>query len=287
MKDERFFPHDRVTLVGILNVTPDSFSDGGRFVSGAGDVDATAAVAAGRALAADGADVVDVGGESTRPGAATLEPDEEIRRTAAVVEALAKSLPVPISIDTRKALVARAALDAGARIVNDVSGLAHDPSLAGLCAERGATLILGHLRGEPEGMQREPRFEDVLGEVTHELGASVALARSAGVPTEHLVVDPGIGFGKTLEHNLSLLAGLGELRRSLGLPVLVGTSRKSFLGRLTGDAVDSRGLATQAADAVAIFQGADAIRVHDVAAAARTAAVAGALRRAHTGEGVR
>jgi dihydropteroate synthase len=282
VRDEGFFPRERVTVVGILNLTPDSFSDGGRFVSEGDDVDVAAAVAAGLALVRDGAHVIDVGGESTRPGAARLGPVQETRRTTAVIEALAKVSDVPISIDTRKREVAEAALDAGARIVNDVSGLGHDSGIAELCAERGATLILGHLRGEPAVMQDAPHFEDVLLEVTDELAASMAQARAAGVPEAHLVVDPGIGFGKTAVHNLRLLAGLGQLRRALGRPVLVGTSRKSFLGRLTGDEVEARGTATQAADAIAIFQGADGIRVHDVAAARRTAAVAEALRRARS-----
>jgi dihydropteroate synthase len=285
--EQRRFREGRVTLVGILNLTPDSFSDGGRFVDATGRLDVAAAVEAGRALVRDGADVLDVGGESTRPGSAEVPVAEEIRRTAPVLEALAKATDVPLSIDTRKREVAEAALDAGASILNDVSGLRHDPRLAGLAAERGATLVLGHLRGEPATMQRAPRFDDVVAEVTRELAASVALAREAGVPDAHLVVDPGIGFGKTAGHNLALLVGVGRIRAALGLPVLVGTSRKSFLGRLTGDAAAAeRGAATQAADAVAVFQGADALRVHDVAAAARTAAVALALRRAReAGEG--
>jgi len=283
--EQRLFPSHRVTLVGILNLTPDSFSDGGRFVSPAGALDRAAAVAAGLALVADGAHVLDVGGESTRPGAAPVGEAEEIARTGAVVEALAKASDVPISIDTRKARVAEAALDAGARAVNDVSGLRHDPGLAAVAARRGATLILGHLRGEPATMQDAPRFDDVVAEVIRELGESVARARAAGVPDERLVVDPGIGFGKTLAQNLALLAGLGRIGSALGLPVLVGSSRKSFLGRLTGDAVSERGAATQAADAIAVFQGAAGLRVHDVAASARTAAVAQALRRARAGEG--
>jgi dihydropteroate synthase len=197
-----------------------------------------------------------------------------------VVEALAKATDTPVSIDTRKLEVAEAALDAGARILNDVSGLRREPRLAGLAARRGATLIVGHLRGEPATMQDAPRFDDVVAEVAAELGESVAAARAAGVPDTRLVVDPGIGFGKGLAHNLALIHGVGRLRAALGLPVLVGTSRKSFLGRLTGDEAPDRGVATQAADAVAVFQGADALRVHDVAAARRTAAVALALREA-------
>jgi dihydropteroate synthase len=278
--DERRFRRGRVTLVGILNLTPDSFSDGGRFVDTAGRVDAAGAVEAARALVRDGADVLDLGGESTRPGAEPVPIAEEIRRTAPIVEALAKAADVALSIDTRKREVAEAALDAGATVLNDVSGLRHDPRLAELAAERGATLILGHLRGEPATMQRAPRFGDVVGEVIADLGESVARAREAGVPDAQLVVDPGIGFGKTLEHNLALLAGIGLIREALRLPVLVGSSRKSFLGRLAGDDVPAeRGAATQAADAIAVFQGADALRVHDVAAAARTAKVALALRR--------
>ena len=276
MQDTTIFPLHRVTIVGVLNVTPDSFSDGGRFP------DRASAAAAGRALVADGAHVVDVGGESTRPGAAPVPVDEEIARTRPVIEALAKDLPVPLSIDTRKAAVAEAALEAGARIVNDVSGLHHDPALAQVAARAGAHLVLGHLRGEPATMQEEIAFGDVLAEVGDELADAVERAREAGVPRERLVVDPGIGFGKGFEHNLVLLANLGALRRRLGLPVLVGPSRKSFLGTLTGDAAPERDTATHAACAVAIFAGADAVRVHDVAGARRTAAVAAALRGARS-----
>lgn len=272
------FPRERVTIVGVLNVTPDSFSDGGRFLRGDGSVALDSLVATGLALVAEGAHVLDVGGESTRPGAAAVPAGLEIERTARVVEALAKATEAPISIDTRKAAVAEAALERGARVVNDVSGLRFDPALAGVAARHGATLVLGHLRGEPATMQDDPRFADVLREVGDELQACVELALGAGVPRERLVVDPGIGFGKRLEDNLRLLAGVGSLRERLGLPVLVGPSRKSFLGTLTGDPAGERDAATQAACAVAIFAGADAVRVHDVAAARRTAAVALALR---------
>ena len=280
------FPPQRVTIVGVLNLTPDSFSDGGRFVR-AGRLDVGAAVAAAEALVDAGAHVLDLGGESTRPGADPVGADEEIRRTAPVLEALAKAVSVPLSIDTRKAAVAAAALDAGARVVNDVSGLRHDPALAELAAARGATLVLGHLRGEPATMQRDVAFDDVLGEVGAELAWSVARAEAAGVPRERLCVDPGIGFGKRLPQNLALLAGVGTLRRRLGLPVLVGPSRKSFLGELTGEPAAERDAASHAACAVAIFAGADAIRVHDVAGARPTALVASALRESALGGGGR
>jgi len=272
------FPAHRVTIVGILNATPDSFSDGGRFVRGAARLDLPAAVDAAAALVSAGAQVLDVGGESTRPGAQPVSPEIEIARTAPLIEALAKRLDVPISIDTRHAEVARAALDAGARIVNDVSGLRHDPALAGVAARAGAALILGHLRGEPATMQERPHFDDVLREVGDELAGSVATATAAGVARDHLAVDPGLGFGKRLTDNLELLAELGALRERLGLPLLVGPSRKSFLGSLTGDPVGERDRATLAACAVAAFVGADAVRVHDVEGAVRAVAVGRALR---------
>jgi dihydropteroate synthase len=190
-----------------------------------------------------------------------------------------------VSIDTRKAAVAEAALDAGARVVNDVSGLAHDAELARVVARHEAGLVLGHLRGEPATMQRDVAFADVLAEVSEELGASIERALEAGIARERLAVDPGLGFGKELDHNLALLANVHVLKEELGLPVMLGPSRKSFLGRLTGDPVDAREVATHAACAVAIFAGADAVRVHDVEGAVRVAAVAGALRRARRAGG--
>jgi dihydropteroate synthase len=272
------FPRERVTIVGVLNTTPDSFSDGGSLLSGRGAVDVGAAVSAAAAMVRDGAHIIDVGGESTRPGASEVPTALEIERTAPVIEALAKRLDVPLSIDTRKHRVAEAALSAGARIVNDVSGLGHDAALPGVVAAMGAGLILGHLRGTPETMQRAPDFDNVLDEVASELCRSVECARAAGVPEKNLAVDPGIGFGKRLEDNLCLLAHAGSLRRRVGLPVLVGPSRKSFLGALTGDPVQCRDGATAAACAVAVFAGADAVRVHDVAGAVRAAKVARAMR---------
>jgi dihydropteroate synthase len=272
------FRPDRVTIVGVLNATPDSFSDGGRFVVGEADVDVERGVDCAAALLREGAHVIDVGGESTRPGAPEVPAAVEMARTVRLVEAIAKRMDVPLSIDTRKAEVAEAALAAGASIVNDVSGLRHDPALADVAARAGAGVVLGHLRGTPQTMQQDPHFDDVLEEVAAELRESVARARAAGVPAASIAVDPGIGFGKRLEDNLALLARPQALRARVGAPVLVGPSRKSFLEALTGDPVGERDRATLAACAVAVFAGADAVRVHDVAGAVRAVAVARALR---------
>jgi len=237
-------------------------------------------VAAAQAQLAAGAHVLDVGGESTRPGAAPVTTAEEIARTRPAIEALAKVLAAPISIDTRRAEVAEAALDAGARIVNDVSGGA-DPELLRVVGRRGALLIVGHLRGEPATMMREVTFADVVAEVGDELAAAIARAEAAGVARERIVADPGIGFGKRTPHNLALLANAASLRARLGLPLLVGPSRKAFLGELTSEPVPARrDLATHAACAVAVFAGADALRVHDLAGARIAAQVALALREA-------
>lgn len=271
------FPRDRVTVVGVLNATPDSFSDGGRFVAG-DRIDVDAVVAEALCMQRAGAHVLDVGGESTRPGAAEVPADIEIARVVPILEALSKACELPLSIDTRKGAVARAALAAGASLVNDVSGGCFDPALLEIVAEQGAWLVLGHLRGTPATMQDAPQFHDVLAEVAGELAASVARAEAAGVVPEQIVVDPGIGFGKRQQDNLALLANAGWLGERLGKPVLVGPSRKAFLGRLTGDRVDERDVATAAACAVAVFAGANAIRVHDVGAGVRAARVGAALR---------
>ncbi|MEN8181796.1 MAG: dihydropteroate synthase [Myxococcota bacterium] len=278
MVESTILPSYRVTVVGVLNLTPDSFSDGGRFVGPGERVDVEAALEAGHALAAAGAHVIDVGGESTRPGARPVPAALEIARIRPVIEGLAKASEIPVSVDTRKAEVAEAALEAGARIVNDVSGLSHDPALATVAARFDAGLILGHLRGEPATMQRCVHFEDVLEEVAAELRASADRARGAGIPDERLGVDPGLGFGKQLPHNLTLLASGAELRQRTGLPVLVGPSRKSFLGEQSGDPLEARGDATLAACSVAVYAGADGVRVHDVAAARRATRLARALR---------
>jgi dihydropteroate synthase len=279
------FPADRVTIVGALNVTPDSFSDGGRFVSEGERVDVGAAVEVAASLLRGGAHVIDVGGESTRPGAEAVAIPREIARIRSVVEAIAKHLDVPISIDTRKAEVAEAALEAGAAIVNDVSGLAFDPRLAEVVARADAVLVLGHARGLPAMMQRDPHYDDVVREVGDELVACVGRAREAGVSEARLAIDPGLGFGKRPDDNWILLGRLGELRDRLGLPLWVGPSRKSFLGAVTGDPVNRRDEATWAACAVAAFAGADALRVHDAVGAARAAAVGRAARDGCVGAG--
>ena len=279
MEPSALFPRDRATILGVLNVTPDSFSDAGRLWRGA-RADVAFAVDAAAALLRDGAHALDVGGESTRPGAREVEAGEEMERVAPVIEALAKRFDAPISVDTRKHEVAQAALDAGAGWVNDVSGLRHDPALAGVVARARAGLILGHLRGTPATMQREIHFDDVLREVADELEASARAAEAAGVSRARLAVDPGLGFGKRREHNLVLLSRAGDLRARLGLPLLVGPSRKRFLGELVGGEPRERDAASAAACAVAVFAGADAVRVHDVAGAAHAVAVAFALREA-------
>ena len=242
--------------MGIINVTPDSFSDGGEFLA------AEAAVGHGRDLIAAGAEIVDVGGESTRPGAAEVPAEEETRRVRPVVEALARE-GATVSIDTSKAEVARAALDAGAAIVNDVTALG-DPAMAALCAERDAGLVLMHMRGTPRTMQEDPTYEDVVAEVAGFLAERRERAVAAGVAKERIWLDPGIGFGKTVEHNLELLARLGEIA-ALGSRVVVGASRKSFIGTLTGREVDDRIGGSVAAAVMALAGGADVLRVHDVA----------------------
>jgi len=254
----------RAVVMGVLNVTPDSFSDGGAAYDPADHPDR--AVAAGRALLAAGADVVDVGGESTRPGAAPVGVDEEAARVVPVVAALAADGAV-VSVDTRRVEVARAALAAGAAIVNDVGGTAEgaDTGMAAAVAAVGAAYVVMHMRGEPRTMQDDPVYVDVVGEVEAALLAAVVRARAAGVGADRIAIDPGIGFGKTLEHNLALLAAVPRFAGH-GLPVAVGTSRKSFLGRITGvDAPADRLAGSLASAVLSVRDGARIVRVHDVA----------------------
>jgi dihydropteroate synthase len=256
-------------LMGIVNVTPDSFSDGGLHF------EADAAIDHGERLAAEGAHILDVGGESTRPGAEPVPVEEELRRVLPVVEGLA-SAGHRLSIDTAKASVARAALDAGAEIVNDVSAFRSDPEMAALVAERGATCVLMHMLGEPRTMQRDPRYGEVVAEVKAFLEERLAFAVSEGVAEERVWLDPGIGFGKTVAHNLELLRRLDEIV-TIGRPVVVGTSRKSFLGKLTGGKPETQRLGgTIATNVLALERGASVFRVHDVAPVADALAVAAA-----------
>ncbi|MGA9523592.1 MAG: dihydropteroate synthase [Myxococcaceae bacterium] len=272
-----FGPSGLPFLMGIVNATPDSFSDGGRF-SGP-----EAVIEHGVALAAAGAELLDVGGESTRPGAPDVPVEEEIRRVVPVIRALRERTGLPISVDTRKSEVARAACEAGAVLVNDVSGLTHDDRLAEVTAQAGAALCVMHMRGSPETMQEEAHYEDVVVEVLEFLEHSIERAVRAGVPRERVIVDPGIGFAKTFAHNQFLMRRLPDFRL-FGLPVLAGFSRKGFLGALTGKPPLERVGATAASAVVATMNGgADFLRVHDVAEVREAVIVAGALRHAMGG----
>lgn len=256
-------------LMGVLNVTPDSFSDGGRFF------ESEAAIAHGLRLAGEGAGILDVGGESTRPGADPVSPEEELRRVLPVVTALA-ARGHRVSIDTTKLAVAEAALEAGATIVNDVSAFRFAPELAGLVADTGAGCCLMHMLGEPRTMQADPRYDDVVGDVRAFLEERLAYAIAEGVPEERVWLDPGIGFGKTVEHNLELLRRLDEIA-AIGRPVVIGTSRKSFLGKLAGvRAPGDRLPGTIATSVLALERGASVFRVHDVAPVADALEVAAA-----------
>lgn len=259
-------------LMGIVNVTPDSFSDGGRYDT------AQAAIAHGRQLLAEGADILDIGGESTRPGAPMVPPEEEQARILPVIEALAGDGAL-ISVDTRNATTMRAAVGAGARIINDVTALTHDPDALAAAVDLAVPVILMHIKGQPQTMQDNPQYNDVFAEVTDWLAARVAACVAAGVPRADICVDPGIGFGKALDHNLTLLARLGPFADRLGCPVLLGVSRKSFIGRLTGEDVAVNRLGGSIAAVLAGFDtGVRLFRVHDVAQTRQALTVYGAIR---------
>jgi dihydropteroate synthase len=258
---------DRTRIMGIVNVTPDSFSDGGRWL------DPGAAVAHGLQLEAEGADILDIGGESTRPGAQPIGLDEELKRVIPVIVALARQVRVPISIDTRNAEVMRRAADAGARIINDVAALGYDPDALRVAAKLGLPVVLMHARGDPRTMQLDPRYDDVVLDVYDWLEARIGACEAAGIARERIIVDPGIGFGKTVDHNLALLASLSILH-GLGCALLLGASRKSFIGRLSGGApADRRIPGSVAAAVLGVAQGAQILRVHDVAATRQALAV--------------
>jgi dihydropteroate synthase len=250
---------DRPRIMGIVNVTPDSFSDGGHYLA------PEAAVAHGLRLEEEGVDFLDIGGESTRPGAEPITIDEECQRVLPVIEALAKRARVPISIDTRNAEVMRRAIDAGARMINDVSALTHDPSSLATAAASGLPVVLMHAKGDPRTMQRNPTYDDVVLDVYDALADRLAACQAAGIPRGRLIVDPGIGFGKTLAHNLALLGAL-SIFHGLGCPILLGASRKSFITKLTGAAADDGLPASLAAALQGLAQGVQIVRVHDVAA---------------------
>jgi dihydropteroate synthase len=256
-------------IMGIVNVTPDSFSDGGEFL------DPESAVAHGRELGGEGADVLDIGGESTRPGADAVSAEEELRRVAPVVKALYAD-GLAVSIDTSKVAVAEAALEAGAAMVNDVTAFRSEPGLAALCAERGCEVVLMHMLGDPRTMQENPVYEDVVDEVKSFLAERIEFAMAEGVDEDRIWIDPGIGFGKTVEHNLELHRRLGELAE-LGRPIAFGSSRKSFIGKLTGAAVDQRLGGTIASNVIAYENGARMLRVHDVGPMRQALAIAGAI----------
>lgn len=269
----------RTLVMGILNVTPDSFSDGGKFFS------PDDALRQAERMISDGADIVDIGGESTRPGAALVTAEEEMQRVLPVISELAKRSSIPISIDTTKAAVARAALDAGASIVNDISALRFDFHIADEVAKSGAGLVLMHSRGTPATMQRMPPAADVMAEVISSLRSSVAMAERRGVKRESIVIDPGIGFGKTAEQNVELIAKLDQLAGAFPeFPILIGTSRKSFIGHLLKDGngnplpATDRLHGTMASVAAAVLNGAHIVRVHDVKAAFEAVRVTDAIR---------
>jgi len=265
---------ERTLIMGVLNVTPDSFSDGGQFFS------FDQAIAQAERMLNEGADIIDIGGESTRPGSEFVSEEEELRRVIPVIERLAAKGSVPISIDTTKSIVARAALQAGAEIVNDISGLRFDPAIADVAAETHAGLVLMHSRGTPKDMQQLPPVADIMSEVVNGLSESVAIAERHGVARAAIVIDPGIGFGKTVAQNCELIAKLDRIAHSFpDLPIMIGTSRKSFIGKLLdGAPADQRLYGTIASVVASVLQGAHIIRVHDVRAGTDAMRVAEAIR---------
>lgn len=261
----------RTALMGILNVTPDSFSDGGRYL------DPAKAVAYGVELANEGVDIIDIGGESTRPGARPVSAEEEIERVIPVLRGLRRNVSIPLSIDTYKADVARAALDEGADVVNDISALRFDPAMGPLVATEKVPVVLMHMQGTPQTMQGRPHYRDVLEEVKGFLSSRIRFALEVGIGPEQIIIDPGIGFGKNLNHNLTLLRGLSTLS-SLGQPILVGPSRKTFIGKILGLGPEDRLEGSLAAAVAAVLDGANMIRLHDVREARRAIRIADALR---------
>jgi len=264
---------ERTCIMGVLNITPDSFSDGGKYL------DKEKAVQRAMEMARGGADIIDIGGESSRPGAVSISAAEEIERVIPVVEALIGKIEVPISVDTRKSEVAREVLSKGASFINDITALRADGDMAKVIADFDAGCILMHMKGDPENMQDAPHYDDVIGEISAYLAESIKLAEDSGIDPGKIIIDPGIGFGKTLEHNLLILKNL-ERFKELDKPIMVGTSRKSFIGKLTGKEADERIFGTAASIAAAILNGADIVRVHDVPQMREISTIADSVKRA-------
>lgn len=260
----------RTLIMGIVNVTPDSFSDGGQFH------DSHEAIKHGIKMVSEGADILDIGGESTRPGSETVSKEKELERVMPVIEGLASEVNVPISIDTCKSEVARSAIKAGACIVNDISAMRFDPVIADVAAENKTLIILMHMQGTPKNMQKNPEYKDVMGEITGFLKERVDFAQSKGISNDQIIVDPGIGFGKNLEHNYQIMRNLKELK-VLGRPILMGTSRKSFIGTTLDLDVNDRLEGTLATITMSIMNGADIVRVHDVLESKRVAQMTDAI----------
>ena len=264
---------EKTYVIGILNVTPDSFSDGGLHL------DKSAAIRRALQMLEEGADIIDIGGESTRPGSGPVAVEEELRRTIPVIEALAKKIAIPLSIDTRKSEVAKMALDAGASIVNDISGLRFDPQMAKVVSDQKVPVVIMHIKGAPRDMQKNPVYEALMPEIMDYLRGGIRLALESGIAEDRIIIDPGIGFGKTSEHNLEIIHNLYELTL-LEKPLLIGPSRKAFTGRVLGDVPpEERIEGTAAAVAISIMNGANMVRVHDVKEMVKVARVADAIKR--------
>lgn len=260
-------------IMGVLNVTPDSFSDGGLYL------DREKAVEQGLKLVSEGADIIDIGGESSRPGSSPITAEEEINRTIPVISSLSKLVEVPISIDTYKSEVASRAIDAGASIVNDISGLRFDPQMAKVLSESNVAVIIMHIKGTPKNMQINPVYEALIPEILDYLRESIAICRKHGIPDENIIIDPGIGFGKTFEHNLEIINNLREFSL-LGKPIAIGVSRKAFIGKILGDVPPSQRLeGTASAVAISVYNGANIIRVHDVSEMSKVVKIADAIKR--------
>jgi len=270
MQKKQFNFFTRTYIMGILNVTPDSFSDGGNFLK------VEDAVRRGIKMAEEGADIIDVGGESTRPGSDPATIEEELSRVIPVIEALSKELDIPVSIDTYKSEVAKKALEAGAEMINDISALRFDPKMKEVAAEYKVPIVLMHIKGTPKNMQENPYYEDVIKEITEYLKESIQMAKNGGVQEENIIIDPGIGFGKRLEDNLNILKNLKKFS-ILNCPILVGPSRKSFIGKILDLPVEERLEGSLAALAVSIMNGANIVRVHDVKESKRVAGLVDAI----------